>query len=93
MSTQYPSKNSSHQQKDKKGNRNEKKEDDSRSRDKDNNTTGTAGAHVGDVTTPKNSTAPSREVSIDIHVLEATEQPSRLTRSVEDLLVRSIFHG
>ena len=37
MSTQYASKNSGHKR-------------DSKSEDKDNNATGTAGAHVGDVT-------------------------------------------
>ena len=57
MSTQYPSKNSGYQCKDKKGDRNRKKGDDRKSEDKDSNAKGTIGAHVGDVTTPEDSTA------------------------------------
>ena len=37
-------------------NKNRKKGDDSKTEDKDNNTTGTAGAYVGEVTTPEDST-------------------------------------
>ena len=52
MSTQYPSKNSSHQHKGKKGDKNETKVDGPKSEVKDNNATGIAGAHIKDVTTP-----------------------------------------
>ena len=83
LSTQYPNKNSVHQHKGKKGDRNRKKGDDFKSEDKDNNTTGTAGAHVGNTTTPEDPTASSRKASKSDHVLEATGQSSRPTPSVE----------
>ena len=83
MSTQYPSKNSGHQHKSKKGDRNGKKGGDPKSGDKDNNAKCIVGVHVRDVTTPKDSSGRS---SIDAHVLEATEQPSWPTYSIEDLL-------
>ena len=88
MLTQYPNKNSGHQREGKKGDRNNKKGYDPKSEDKDNatGTTGTTGAHVGDVTTPKDSTAPSSKASIGDHVLESTEHSFRPTRSVENLL-------
>ena len=76
MSTQYPSKNSADQQKGKKGDRNKKKGDDPKSKDKDNNTTGTAGAHIGNNTTPEDSNASNGGASIGAHVSEATEQLS-----------------
>ena len=44
---------------DKKGDKNGKKGDESKSEDKDNNKIGTAGAHVGGITTPQDSSAPS----------------------------------
>ena len=72
MSTHYPSKNSGHQCKGKKGDRNRKKRDDPKSKDKYNNTTATAGAYIGDVTTPEDSIAPTRGASIDFHILEST---------------------
>ena len=56
MSTQYPNKNQDYQRRGKKGDRNRKKGDNPRSEDKDINATGTASAHVGDVTTPENCT-------------------------------------
>ena len=85
MSTQHPSKNSSHQRKSKRGPK-RKEGDNPKSEDKDNSATGTAGAHIGDVTIPKDSNIPSGGASIGTHVLEAIEQSSRPTRSVEDLL-------
>ena len=72
LSTQYPNKNSANQRKGKKGDRNGKKEDDPKSEDKGNNTTGTAGAHVGDTITTEDSNAFSGGASIGAHVLEAT---------------------
>ena len=86
MSTQYPSKNPGHQRKDKNDDRNGKKGDDPKSENKDNNTTGTASAHVGDVATPEDSTTHSRGASIDALVSEVTEQSSQPTHSVEDLV-------
>ena len=53
MSTQYPNKNPGYQRNGKTGNKNRKKGDDSKPKDKDNNTTCTASAHIGEVTTPK----------------------------------------
>ena len=73
MSTQYPNKNLGHQRDSKKGDRNGKKGDAPKSKEKDNNATGTAGEHVGDVTTPEDSTAPSGGSSIGAHILEATK--------------------
>ena len=86
LSTQYPNKNSIHQHRGKKEDRNGKKGDRPKSEDKDNNTTGTAGAHIGDTTTPEDSILSSGGASIGAHVLEATGQSSRLTRSVKDIL-------
>ena len=82
MSTQYLNKNID-QRSSKKGDRNRKKGDDPKSKEKNNNATGTVGAHVWDVITPKDSTSGS---SIGTHVSEATKQPSHPTQSVEDLL-------
>ena len=55
-------------------------------KNKDSNTAGTAGAHVGDTTSPKKSTTPSKRASIDTQVLEANEQSSCLSRTVEEIL-------
>ena len=57
MTRYYPNKNPGHQRDSKKGDRNGKKGGDSKPEDKDNNAVGTAGADVGDATTPKGSTA------------------------------------
>ena len=57
MSTQYSNKNPGHQRNSKKEDINRKKGDDPKSEDKDNNDTGTAGTHLGDVITPEDSTA------------------------------------
>ena len=46
LSIQYPNKNSSNQRNCKKGDRNRKKGDDPKSKEKNNNATGTVGAHV-----------------------------------------------
>ena len=73
ISTQYPNKNLGHQRDGKKGDNNGKKGDDLKSEDKDNNATGTVGAHVGDVTTPEDSTALSDESSIGVHVSEVAK--------------------
>ena len=72
LSTQYPTKISSHPQ-DRKGDIKGKKGDDSKSKDKDNNNTGTAGAHVGEVTIPQDLTAPSDGSSTGAHVSKVAE--------------------
>ena len=83
MSTQYPNKISGRQRKGKKGDINGKKGNNSKFKDKDSNTAGTAGAHIGDTTTPEESTAHSGGASISGHILEVTGQSSRPTRSIE----------
>ena len=72
LSTQYPNKTISHQC-DKKEDQNKKTDNDSKHKDKDNNTAGTASAHVGEVTTRGDSTPPSYASSIGAHVLEVAE--------------------
>ena len=86
LSSQYPNKNSAPQREGKKEDRNRKKGDDPKAGDKDNNTTGTAGAHDWDTTTPEDSNASSGGASKGAHVLEATGQLSQPTRSVEEIL-------
>ena len=86
MSTQYPNKNPGHQPNGRTEDKNGKKGDDLKPEDKDNNATGTVGAHVGDVTTPEDSTAPSSEFSIGTQVSEVTKRLSWPTQSIEDLL-------
>ena len=81
--TQYPNKNFSHQYKGKKGDSNKKKVGDPKSEDKDNNTTGTVGAHIGHTSTPEDSNASSRGASRGSHISKTTGQLSRLTRSVK----------
>ena len=76
MSTQYPNKNPGCQCNGKKGDRYRTKEHNPKSKEKDNNAIGTTGAHVGEVTTPEDSIAPSGRSSIGTHVSEATKQPS-----------------
>ena len=53
--------------------RNSKKGDDGKSEDSNTTTMGTTGTHVGKVTTPQDSTAPSDRTSISAHVSEITE--------------------
>ena len=63
-----------------------KKGDDSKSKDSDSTTTGTVGAHVGEVMTPQDATAPSKGSSIGAHVSKIAKLASRPARSVEELL-------
>ena len=72
LSTQYNNKVHNNPR-DKRVDRNSKKGDDTKSEDSDTTTTGTAGAHVGEVTTPQDSTAPSKGASIGAHVSEITQ--------------------
>ena len=79
LSTQYTTKTSNNQR-DKKGDKNSKKGDDSKSEDKDSTNTGTAGAHMGDATTPPDSTAPSDGSSVGAHIGDAPENADSLFR-------------
>ena len=85
LSTQYTNKISNNLR-DKRGDKNSKKGDDSNSEDKDSTTMGTAGAHVGEVTTNQDSIAPSNGSSIGAHVSEIAEPAFCPVRSVEELL-------
>ena len=71
---------------DKRGDRNSKEADDGKSEDSDTTTTGTAGAHVGEVTTPQDLTAPSKGASIGAPVSEISQLAFCPGRSVEELL-------
>ena len=62
------------------------KGDDPKFEEKDNNTDGTVGAHGGDTTPPEESTAPNGGASIGDHILEANEQSSRPSQTVEEIL-------
>ena len=63
-----------------------KEGDNSKSEDKDNDAIGTAGSHVGDITTPEDLTASSRGASIGAHILETNGKLSCPARSVEEIL-------
>ena len=63
----------------KRGDKNSKMGDDSKSEDTDSTTTSTAGAHVGDVTSSRDSTAPSKGSSIGAHLSEIAETICRRT--------------
>ena len=86
LSIQYNNKVPNNQRK-KKGDRNSKKGDNSKPEDNNTTTSGTTGAHVGEGTTPQDSTAPSKGASIDAHVSETSQRVFCPTRSVEELLV------
>ena len=70
----------------KRGDRKSKKGDDSKSEESNTTTTDTACAHVGEVTTPQDSTAPSKGSSISAHVSEIAEPAFCPAQSVEKLL-------
>ena len=84
--TKYPNKNILHQRDGKKRDKNGKKGSDSKPEDKNNNTTDTSGAHVGEVTTLEDSTAPTDGSSIGSHISEVAKHKSRPAWSIEDLL-------
>ena len=64
-----------------------KKDNDNKSEDKDNNTAGTTGAHVGEVTSDKDKTvAPSNSSSIGVHISDVTKTIVRPTQCVQDIL-------
>ena len=62
------------------------KGDDPKSEDKDSNIGGTAGAHVEDTTTNENTIAPSRGASLGTHVSETSQETSRPSRTVKEIL-------
>ena len=70
----------------KKGDKNRKKGDENKSENKNDNNTGTAGAHVGETTTPQDSSASSNGSSIGTHVSEVAKPSSWLTWSIQDIL-------
>ena len=84
--TQHPNKSPGHQRNSKKRDKNGKKRDDSKPEDNDNNTPGTADAHVGEGTTPADSITPSNGFSIGAHILEVTKHKSWSAQSIKDLL-------
>ena len=57
-----------------------------KSEDKDSATSGTAGAHVEDSTTSEDTTAPSREASLGVHVSETSQATSPPPRTVGQIL-------
>ena len=69
-----------------KGDTNRKKGDEPKSADKDNNITGTAGAYIGETTTPKDLNAPSDGSSIGAHVSEVGEPDTWPTQSIQEIL-------
>ena len=85
QSTQYNNKIINNPR-DKRGDRNSKKGDDSKSEDSNTSTTRTTGAHIGEVTTPQDSTAPSKGSSIGAHVSEILGLTFCPAQSVEELL-------
>ena len=78
---------------DKKGDKNGKKDDEPKSEDKDNINTGTAGAYVGETTTPQDSNAPSDGSSIGAHVSEVAEPNTWPTQSVQDILATHVINN
>ena len=77
----------------KKGDKNGKKGDESNSEDKDNNNTGTTGTHVGEITTPQDSNAPSDGSSIGAHSSEVAKPDVWSTRSVQDILATHVINN
>ena len=62
----------------KKGDKNGKNVDESKSEDKDNNNTGTAGAHIGEITTSQDSSALTNRSSIGAYVSDTAKPDVRL---------------
>ena len=84
LSTQYPNTKPANQCKGNKGNK--RTGGDTKSEDKDSNTGGTAGAHIEDITTNENTTAPSRGASLGAYFSETSQATSRTSRTVEEIL-------
>ena len=81
LSIQYPNNKPVNQRKNK-----QRKGYDPKSEDKDNIMGGTAGAHVEDTTTNKDTTAPSGGASLGGHVSETSQETFRPSRTVETIL-------
>ena len=81
LTTQYLNIKSGNQRKNK-----QKKADDPKSEDKDNATTGTAGAHIKDNATNEETTAPSGKANLGAHVSETNQATSHTRRTVEEKL-------
>ena len=68
----------------------ERKTNDPKSKDKDNATSGTAGAHVEDSTTNEDTTAPNGEASLGAHVSKISQatppQPRMMNKYWEHIL-------
>ena len=84
LSTQYSNNKSTNQRGGKK--RDRRKENNSKSKDKNSNMGGTAGAHVEDTATNKDTTAPSRGASLVARVSETNQTSSRLSRTIDTIL-------
>ena len=75
-----------------KGDKKGKKVDEFISEDKDNNNTDTADAHVGEITTPQDLSAPSNGSSIGAHVSDITKADIWPARSVQDILATHVIN-
>ena len=80
LTTQYPNIKSGNQRK------KQRKADDPKSEDKDNETTGIAGAHVKDNSTNEETTAPSGGANLGAHVSETNQATSHTPHTVEKIL-------
>ena len=81
LSTQYPNNKLANQRGSNKENK--RKEDNQKTKDKDNITGGTAGAHIENTTTNKDTTAPRGRASLGAHVSETNQAASHPSRKVE----------
>ena len=83
LSTQYPNNKSANQYGSDKGNK--RKGDDPKFEDRDSIMGGTAGEHVEDTTTNKNTTASSGRASLGAHVSETSQATSHPSRTIEEI--------
>ena len=60
--------------------------DETKSEDQDNSNTGTKGAHVGETTTPQDSSTPSNESSIGAHVSNVIKPVVWPAQYIQDIL-------
>ena len=81
LSTQYPNNKPGNQRKNK-----QTKGDDPKSEDNDNITGGTAGAHIENITTNKDTTTPSGGDSLGAQVSKTSQATSRPLRTIEEIL-------
>ena len=83
---QYDIKNVNNNPRNKRGDKNGKKGDEAKLEDKDNNNTCNTGAHVGETTTPQDSSTPSNGLSIGAHVYDVTKPDVWPAQSIQDIL-------